>query len=595
MESTATEPTLSRRIVFEVAAAALVVVVFFERTVVSWRRWPDVVIDFGRELYTPWRLSQGAVLYRDVAHLSGPLSPGINTLWFRFFGTSLTVLATANLTILLLAGRRALRHAARFVDLTSAVVGCITLLVLFGFGHFLSMGNYNFVCPYAHELTHGIVFLAILLGALVGPRSRMRDAAAGVCLGLLFLGKPETFAAGFLVTVASLILSGRTSLLARVGWIGLGAVVPLVACFGILSIWRSGPEAASALVAAWQPVLAGRSGNNAFYRALTGVDTPVQHLLKMARGFLVVGCVIGALCLAARACRSGLEPRYLVPAAVCAAAAWLLKADVPVFLFGTELIGFAAAAGWVGLLQRREPAGRAVFLTAVLALVLAGKMFLWPRIEHYGFALMLPAGLLAAVGLVGLLPVALQRRGASARELLVLRVLACLVLLHDVAAWRGVADRYYAAKTLAVGEGGDLMYAYPPPKDARGSATVTMLEWIRNNSPPGDFIVVPDSAMLTYLARRPSSVTYVSYMPAELPHYGEEAIVEALREHPPAFVVLYHRDFSEYGLPQFGGEGNGGRIGRWVEENYEPAFGVRGQGAGGDEGTVWAVAFVRKT
>ena len=32
----------------------------------SWRKWPDPLIDFGRELYTPWRLANGAVLYRDV-------------------------------------------------------------------------------------------------------------------------------------------------------------------------------------------------------------------------------------------------------------------------------------------------------------------------------------------------------------------------------------------------------------------------------------------------------------------------------------------------------------------------------------------------
>jgi hypothetical protein len=591
MESTTTEQTLSRRIVFEGAAAALVVVVFFERTVVSWRRWPDVVVDFGRELYTPWRLSQGAVLYRDVAHLSGPLSPGINALWFRLFGTSLTVLATANLAILTLLVVALYVVLRRFVDLASAVVGCVTLLVLFGFGHFLPSGNYNFVCPYAHELTHGIVLLAILLGALVGRRSRLRDAAAGVCLGLLFLGKPETFAAGVLVTLASLLLTGRMSLLARAGWIGLGGVVPLLAGFGILAIWRSGPEAASALVAAWQPVLAGRSANNAFYRSVTGIDAPVLNLLKLARGFVVGGCLIGALCLAARAFRNGLAPRYLLLAIPCAAAAWLFKTDVPAFLFGTTLIGFAAAAGFVGLLLRREPGGQAVFLTAVLALGLAAKILLWPRIEHYGFALMLPAGILAAVGLVGLVPALLRRRGASPRELLVLRVLACLVLLHDIAAWRSVADHFYGAKTLAVGDGGDRMYAYAPPDDWRGSATVAMLDWIRNSAPPGEFVVFPDAAMLNYLSRRPSPVPYVSYMPAELPHYGEEAIVESLNERPPAFVVFFHRDFGEYGLPPFGEEGNGGRIARWLAEQYAPAIGIRDQG----EGPVCVVVFVRKT
>ena len=41
----------------------------------SWRRWPDPLVDFGRELYVPWRINAGQVLYRDLASLFGPLSP----------------------------------------------------------------------------------------------------------------------------------------------------------------------------------------------------------------------------------------------------------------------------------------------------------------------------------------------------------------------------------------------------------------------------------------------------------------------------------------------------------------------------------------
>jgi hypothetical protein len=41
----------------------------------TWRTWPDVLIDFGRELYVPWRLAAGQVLYTDIAYFNGPLSP----------------------------------------------------------------------------------------------------------------------------------------------------------------------------------------------------------------------------------------------------------------------------------------------------------------------------------------------------------------------------------------------------------------------------------------------------------------------------------------------------------------------------------------
>ena len=32
----------------------------------TWRTWPDVLVDFGQQIYTAWRLSQGDVLYRDL-------------------------------------------------------------------------------------------------------------------------------------------------------------------------------------------------------------------------------------------------------------------------------------------------------------------------------------------------------------------------------------------------------------------------------------------------------------------------------------------------------------------------------------------------
>jgi len=66
----------------------------------SWRKWADPLVDFGRELYVPWQLANGKVLYRDIAHFFGPFSQYLNALWFRLFGVSLTTLIFSNLTIL---------------------------------------------------------------------------------------------------------------------------------------------------------------------------------------------------------------------------------------------------------------------------------------------------------------------------------------------------------------------------------------------------------------------------------------------------------------------------------------------------------------
>src|ERR1700690_1423213 len=82
------------------AGLMLVAVVFVLAAALSWRRWPDVLVDFGIQLYLPWRISEGDVLYRDMMYLTGgPLSQYFNALLFKIFGVSFRTLIFANLAI----------------------------------------------------------------------------------------------------------------------------------------------------------------------------------------------------------------------------------------------------------------------------------------------------------------------------------------------------------------------------------------------------------------------------------------------------------------------------------------------------------------
>src|SRR5262249_18430548 len=111
----------------------------------TWRTWPDPLIDFGREIYVPWRLAAGDVLYRDAAYFTCPVAPYGNALWVRLFGASLMTLVAANL--LLLSALTALLYAL-LRDIGSrvgATAACLVFMALFAFGEFLVVGNYNFV------------------------------------------------------------------------------------------------------------------------------------------------------------------------------------------------------------------------------------------------------------------------------------------------------------------------------------------------------------------------------------------------------------------------------------------------------------------
>ena len=75
--------------------------------------------------------------------------------------------------------------------------------------------------------------------------------------------------------------------------------------------------------------------------------------------------------------------------------------------------------------------------------------------------------------------------------------------------------------------------------------------------------------MLNYLSRRATPTRHLNFMPPELAIYGEAEIVRDLAESPPDWVLLVHKDTSEYGAAFFGRD-YGLALARWVGERYEP-------------------------
>ena len=141
-------------------AAAFVALAAF-----SWRKWPDPLIDFGQQLYVPWRLSRGAVLYHDVSYVYGCLSVCYHAALFKIFGVSLNVLLASNFLILIFLLLLVCRQFLKCSDAWTATTIGLALTVL-AFSQLLDVGNYNYICPYSHEEFHGIVLAVVMMACL---------------------------------------------------------------------------------------------------------------------------------------------------------------------------------------------------------------------------------------------------------------------------------------------------------------------------------------------------------------------------------------------------------------------------------------------
>lgn len=573
----------------------------------SWFAWPDVLVDFGRELYVPWMLAEGRTLYRDVAYFNGPLSPTWNALVFQIAGVRLTALVASNFLLLMVLSVLIYRVLRRVTSPFACQVALLIFVGVFAFGHYVPPGNYNYLTPYSHEATHGMVLSFGLLACLFAARrsegrgtstSRAWLLAAGLLLGLVFLTKPEVFLAAAGAAGTALLLPGDRAALAPRALAARGLVVcaaslaPVLLAFVLLARKLGWGDALVGTLGGWVYVARGDIRALPFYQRGSGFDDVLGNLTEtvaMSVWVAVVVALFGGLSFLGRARRRQGAAVALV-AILVGAILWALGVPPLWYQAARALPVLVAGVAVVALVQRwrssRDGSERVAgaLILAVFSLLLLSKMLLNARIIHYGFALAMPAAMLVTVAMVDWIPGFIERAGGNRR---VFVALALSILLVGTWLHVGIADSLYQHKTVPVGTGGDRLVA-----DQRGEAVNAALDWLATNAAPEETLaVLPEGAMINYLARRPGSTPLVNLMPPELLMFGEETILQQLRDRPPDLVALVHKNTTEYGVPFFG-QHYAVQIGRWLEDHYTPVHLI---GAPPFQGRRFGILMLRRT
>ena len=547
----------------------------------TWGRCPELITDFGREAYVPWRITQGEVLYRDVNYFNGPLSPYLNAALFEVFGASLRTMKVANATLAVIAALLVYGMTRRIGDALGGLVMGVTFAVLFAAAHLMGMGNFNWLTPYSHDLTHGVALSLAMLACLW--RAQARGAArwvivGGLTYGLVLLTKVEVALAASVGAAAALVLmtSARTLSPARlIASFALPALAAPVLAVALLAQAMPLPDAARAAAGAWLWLGDTRIGGLPLFRWVAGTDEPERNLIRLLAW---LGCY--ALLSVAAVGLSLAVKRGTTLARVVAVAAAILVALVmeltwtrvpwtgmlrplPVVLL-LVLVGGVAQG-----LNRRAPAAALLprVSLAAFALALLLKIVLNTRAFHYGFALAVPGTMVLVALLVTWLPAWVRRQGGEAwvARGIVLAVVAVLLRAHLA------STRHYLAKRdVPIGAGPDEFLT-----DARGRAVSDVIAAVAAHRRPGDTLVaLPEGAMINFLLRMPSTSRYLNFLPSEMMIYGERAMLDGLANRPPTYVVLVHRVAGEYapdGTGRFGVD-YGAEIGRWVHSNYRPVM-----------------------
>lgn len=583
--------------------------------------WLHPLIDYGRELYVPWRISAGDVLYRDLAHFNGPFSPYFNAIWFKIFGGSVHVLTAVNVAVV--AGVCALlyRLIVSISDRFTATVGGIVFLTMFAFQHYDFLGNFSWLAPYSHEMTHGVALglLSVwLLSCYASTEERRWLLASGLVMGLCFLTKPETFAATALATNVGLVARGRQRLLRDAITLNASTLVFPMLAFVLLAIAMPVGDAFAGLCGGWRHLLNERLTGLIFYAECRGTNEPYENLALVFKWLIpyvvILSAGLGLACWVKPGSRmrtfTGLALICALPVAVSISGYGVSWAHQPIWpwlgfalLVGTSayfvrehVVGIAAVAAlplaftcanlivpWdlptrpvllfalligigliLALVRRRDATSIRGLLLWTFAVGLLAKIILNVRFNGYGFGLSVPVALLCVTALTYWLPKWVLRRGWSGD---VYRG-ACTGLIGVfVVAFLQLAAKEFADKNRTLSTAHEqIRYRHSPLTRAARVAT----EWLQQNTRPDESVMVfPEGIGINYFARRLNPTGFINFMPPEVIMFKQPNILAALEANPPDVAIMIHRATREYGMPLFGTH-YGRRLKAWIDQNYVP-------------------------
>lgn len=553
-------------------------------------RWPDLLIDFGREAYIPWRLAMGDTLYADIVTVNGPLAYVVVALAFVAFGDSLLVLALVNMAVTVIFTNMAHTFIRRSCDMITANMAALIFLVFFAFSHFTIVGNYNWIMPYSMAYTLGVALCMAMLLCLqptFATLDRRLALLAGTMLGLVAFTRIEVLLAGCVAAIVYFMLVSFMGIALRkllfilasfmIGiFFGLFVGLLITSPFMDINLWLD------ELLLPLRFVAKGGVETNIFFLRLTGLIDPPRYLLEMLKATLYVLTGI-AICLGSDRVLRSLPARPLVRwlcvFAILAVAATSIQGAL---LFHGKAFTFMAALLTVAFflkfladkkdLELRLRYG-SIILLAVFGIGMLAKLPLNPGFAHVGFVMGAGAGIAMIVASVWAPQVLLYGNWKPSAFFM---IMICGALLIDCYSGFKHSNQIYNFKVAPLSSNGDTLYGFPFEIGITRSAPyvqqiINQLEALMEEN--DTLAVLPEGITINYLMRRKSSVPYVFFLPTVINRRGESIMIESFDQAPPDFIAIIPKNPAELGVGFFGKDPrNGMALMNWIRENYEIVY-----------------------
>jgi hypothetical protein len=605
----------------------LIAASFIFALAVSWQRWGNPLVDCGREMNQPLRLANGEMLYSEVRHIYGPLSPYVNAALYRLFGPSLNVLYADGIITAIIILALVYWLSRQLMNRMPATAATLSVMWLCAFKQ---AGNY--ILPYSYGALHGCALGLITLTLLVKSAGRKQESEesqkqhrmdtgnqletiarhklpiayllmAGVVAGLTMLAKTEMGLAALAAGVTAGALFGYPNIRRAAGLTAvflLPAVVIVVAVYWLIAAqvgWHTLSEESFLFLRNLSPELV------YFNKRVSGFDKPWQSVIQMIGATLrvaLLAIIIATISLLFTRRRKEPTSRQIPVTDFGVSDAGRVSYPQLWVLFGLSLLTFLLLP-WAGNINwDRGPYLAMPVLLVVLLITLMIRYHKQIAKNRFANPKTLVLIIIVVYALASLVRVILRVRSGGAYSSYLLptsvilftygwahpfadmfrdgraRRLACNIaiglLLADAIATAGLLSyRYRTRNTYPITTERGTMVAVPDIGKAIDEASVFINSETRAGEPVA---VMPEGTSLNFFTAHPNPLREEITTPGFLNREGEERAIRQLSESNTRLVFITNRLTSEFGAAVFGRD-YCQRLMQWIDENFE-AVGVFG-------------------
>ena len=563
----------------DLLASAAIAVGFCLLATQTWAHWGDLQIDCGREVYVPYEILKGRMLYRDIAYPYGPLVPYLQAIVVAIFGLHLITFYFFGLICTLTISYLAYSIARRIVPPAAALAVSIVCLTQ-AFNPFL----FNYVFPYSYAAVVGLLLgLATLhfLFEFVDTGAGRQLAIASLTASLALLCKQEFGAAALLAVGFAMVqefsASSSTAQLVR----RISMVMPGLLLAALVYGWfflRLSPGFILRENFALSPTSPFMSTLGPRWIAQQGFRfVPAEMISKLSKvvfslavWFLVArlfsalnhvgrAVLLGAATLSAVVASLALLPAtsHLVPALI-AYNFW----NIGTFPIGMYWVAPAILiASTAGLIPQADlKTIRAIALVTLFAIVLALRVLFSIRRIGYSVYYNVPMFLVYMIAVTSVIRVGGGRLPPSARDRLVNYILVAISI------WL-FAIPYPKPPVPTTPLETPLGMIFTTPAEA--AAVPKIVSFIESQTAAGHRVMIlPEFPMMYAMTGTESPSRWFEVTPGMLDDDEEKKFISDAEAGHVDYVIITNRATHEYGVPYFGLDWAQGLY-AWIVGNFE--------------------------